>query len=487
MKRRILGIWSGVLLFFCLLVWDTSVYGAAEENEPAQGTETIAEGVFLNGIGVSGMTKDQAIEAVEKELDQIQGYNIQLRVGDQVVNASAGELGLYWKDTSAVDRALSLGQKGNLIKRYKAKKDLKQEPVRLTLRYEVDTEKTKALINQRCLPLEGDPVNAVLRREDEEFVIERERAGVSLKVEESVALVAEYLTKLWHAGEGFIELSVDRTEAPHKSAGLYEVQNILGKASTDYSSSSANRATNIQNGTEKLNGVVLFPGEEFSVCDAMVPFTEENGYELGASYADGAVVESFGGGICQVSTTLYLALLRSELEITDRSNHSMLVNYVKPSMDAAIAEGSKDLKFKNNLEYPIYIEGYTYGGEVGFNIYGKEYRPEGREVTYESEKLEETKAGIELVASSKPFGSIEQTGSPHTGCVAKLWKVVNENGEETRTQVNDSNYAMQPTKYSVGTVTTDGDAKSKISAAIDENDLNAAYEVINSYGGSGEE
>lgn len=116
-----------------------------------------------------------------------------------------------------------------------------------------------------------------------------------------------------------------------------------------------------KNGTSKLNGKVLYPGEEISVCDNMVPFTEENGYEPAASYANGAVVESFGGGICQVSTTLYQAVLQAELEVTERHNHSMIVKYVEPSMDAAIAEGAKDFRFVNNTEAPIYIEGYTYG------------------------------------------------------------------------------------------------------------------------------
>ena len=85
-------------------------------------------------------------------------------------------------------------------------------------------------------------------------------------------------------------------------------------------------------------------------------------------------VQSYGGGVCQVSTTLYNAVLKAELEVTQRSNHSMIVTYVKPSMDAAIAGDYKDLKFVNNLDAPIYIEGYTVGKDIYFNIYGQETR-----------------------------------------------------------------------------------------------------------------
>ena len=219
-----------------------------------------------------------------------------------------------------------------------------------------------------------------------------------------------------------------------------------------------------------------------SVTELVIPFDEENGYAPAPSYENGEVVDSYGGGICQVSTTLYMSLLRAELEITERHNHSMIVNYVKPSMDAAISEGYKDLKFTNNLETPIYIEGYTSGGEVGFVVYGQEYRPEGRSVTYESETLETIEPEVELTASQDSFGTITQTGSPHTGYNACLWKIVSENGKETKEQVNSSTYNMTPEKYSVGVRTDSAEAESKLRAAIDANDLNQVYEVINTYG-----
>ena len=482
MKKRSITIFGIILLFFCMTVcFQTSVH-AEEKNDETEKTEKIEDGVFLDSINVSGMTKEQAAAAIETYLKEVQGYNIQLRVGDHVINATAGELGLCWQDEGAVERALAFGQKGNIIKRYKAKEDLQQEPVRLELDYDVDTKMTKAVLTERCQPLDCEPVNAAMSIIDGEFVIEKEQVGITLKMDESAAMIKEYLTQHWRQGVGEVELAADYKEAEHDSAGLHQVQDILGTASTDYSSSSTNRAQNIRNGTSKLNGIVLFPGEEFSVCDAMVPFSEENGYAMGASYANGTVVESFGGGICQVSTTLYLALLRAEVEVTERQNHSMIVKYVKPSMDAAIAEGSKDLTFKNNLEYPIYIEAYTDGGLVGFVVYGKEYRPEGRKVVYESETVETVESTVELAASDSAFGSIEQTDAPYVGYVARLWKVVTENGEETRTQVNDSTYQMQPAKYAVGTVTDSTEAKNAIYDAIEKNDLNAAYAVINNYG-----
>lgn len=442
----------------------------------------ILEGVFIDGVDVSGMNKEQAVQAVERHMQEVGGYNIRLLIGDNVVSVPASELGLTWANESVVDKALDFGQSGNIVKQYKARKDLEQEPVRLTLKYGVDEDKTDTVLKEKCVVLDHEPENASMTKSDEGFEIVNEKQGVTLKVKEAKAAVVEYLSSQWRSGLGIVELPAEITEAEHKAAELQTVQDILGSASTDYSSSSANRATNIQRGAELLNGTVVYPGESVSVTELVVPFDEENGYAPAPSYENGEVVDSYGGGICQVSTTLYMSLLRAELEITERHNHSMIVNYVDPSMDAAIAEGYKDLKFVNNLENPIYIEGYTSGGEVGFVVYGKEYRSEGREVTYESETLETIEPEVELTASQDAFGTITQTSSSHTGYKACLWKIVRENGQETKEQVNSSTYNMTPDKYTVGVRTDSSEAESKLRAAIDANDLNQVYEVINTYG-----
>ena len=442
----------------------------------------ILEGVFIDSVNVSGMNKKEAVQAVEDHMREVKGYRIQLQIGDNVVSVPAGELGLDWANESVVDKALDFGQKGNIVKQYKARKDLEQEPVRLTLQYGADEASIETVLKEKCVVLDREPENATMTRTEDGFDIVPEKQGITLEVDEAQKTIQDYLSSQWRSGLGMVTLPAKITEAAHKASELQTVQDILGSASTDYSSSSANRAANIQRGTELLNGTVVYPGESVSVTELVIPFDEENGYAPAPSYENGEVVDSYGGGICQVSTTLYMSLLRAELEITERHNHSMIVNYVKPSMDAAISEGYKDLKFTNNLETPIYIEGYTSGGEVGFVVYGQEYRPEGRSVTYESETLETIEPEVELTASQDSFGTITQTGSPHTGYNACLWKIVSENGKETKEQVNSSTYNMTPEKYSVGVRTDSAEAESKLRAAIDANDLNQVYEVINTYG-----
>lgn len=278
-----------------------------------------------------------------------------------------------------------------------------------------------------------------------------------------------------------MELPAEITEAEHKADELSTISDLLARSSTDYSAGSSSRSKNIERAAELLNGLTVYPGETVSVTSLVVPFSEENGYLPAPSYENGDVVDSYGGGICQVSSTLYLSLLRAELEINERFSHSMIVSYVKASMDAAIAEGYKDLKFTNNLESPIFISSETDGTEIEFAIYGKEYRPEGREVIYQSETLETIEPEVKLTASQDPFGTVTQTGSPHTGSEACLWKIVKVNGEETKEKVNSSTYNMSPYKYSIGVKTDDEQAQSDIYDAIATNDIDEVYKVINRY------
>lgn len=135
------------------------------------------------------------------------------------------------------------------------------------------------------------------------------------------------------------------------------------------------------------------PGEVLSGYECLQPFTTSNGYKTAAAYENGKVVDSIGGGVCQIATTLYGASLEAEVEIVQRQNHSMIVTYVEPSMDAAIAGTYKDIKIKNNYSTPIYVEAYTSGKKLTFTLYGKETRPEGRKVEYISETIGTTSPG----------------------------------------------------------------------------------------------
>lgn len=443
--------------------------------------DKIENGVYIDQVDVSGLTEEQAVEKIREYIDEIGQAEITLNAmngNSHTVNAE--DIGLTWTNADVVSQAIEIGKSGNVVERYKILKDLEHENVVLPLTFAVDKQAVENIIKEECEEFNVEAVDATLKRVDGEFVIEDGQTGVIINEEASAEAVVTFMTQEWDYQDASIDLVVETDEPRGTKEELSKVKDLLGTFTTSYTSSNSNRSGNVANGCRLVDGATLYPGDEFSVYEAISPFTEENGYYMAGSYSGGLVVDSLGGGICQVSTTLYNAIIRAELEITERSNHSMIVNYVDPSADAAIAGTSKDLKFVNNLDHPIYIEGYTKDKKITFNIYGVETRPEGRKVTFESEVLSTIPAdGEKVVAdSSKPVGYIN-VQSAHTGYVAQLWKIVTVNGvEESREVINKSTYKAVPRTAAVGTATSDPNVSNAIQAAIATQSISYVQAVL---------
>lgn len=441
---------------------------AGDEADTAE-TGTIPENIFISGQNVSGMTADEANQVVADYLSRYGDVEFTLQAGEKSVTADGEDIGLTAKNADVVTRALNYGKEGNLVSRYKANKDMEngvKKDFAISLTADINTAKT--YLDENSDELNIKAVNNGLKRENGSFTYVEGSSGVTVLTDQSAVLIADYISAQWSGENATIDLITEVTEPKGTREELAQVQDVLGSFETDFSSSSSARKKNVRTGAEKLNGIVLYPGDTLSVYEAVSPFDAENGYALAPSYENGTTVDSYGGGICQVSTTLYNAVMRAELEIVTRSAHSMIVTYVEPSMDAAIAGTFKDLQFKNNQETPIYIEGYTNGGTLGFRIYGKETRPDNRKVTFESEVTSQTDPVREFVASQDlPVGTIKKTQSSHTGYTARLWKIVTVDGvEESRKVYNNSTYKASNEIYSVGLANASPEAAAAINNAI---------------------
>lgn len=394
--------------------------------------KTIPEGIWVGEISLGGMTGGEAREKVQEYIGGLKDQKITLDIDGEPVQTTAKELGFYWSNTDAVDEAAGQVFSGNLVQQYMGIKDLQQTPVNIPLATAVDEEKVQSFIKTYCEGVMEEPQNAGIIREDGQFIITPGKSGKVVDIAATKQALDEAL-----AGGLDTEVraeAVVMTEEPAiTEADLKTIQDVLGTFSTDFSSSGSARARNLQNGAAKINGHVLMPGETLSGYECMHPFTTANGYYTAAAYENGQVVDSVGGGVCQISTTLYNASLLAELEIAQRQNHSMIVTYVKPSMDAAIAGTYKDLKITNNYSTPIYVEGVTAGRTLTFTIYGKETRPANREIQYVSETLSVISPGAatERVDNSLAPGARRQVQSAHRGIKSRLWKCVYIDGVET--------------------------------------------------------
>lgn len=448
----------------------------------AAGSDVVKKGIFAGNVDLSGMNASQASQAVEAYVDSLRDVEITLlAAGDAQVPVTAGELGIAWANREIVTEALEVGTRGNVIERYKMLKDLERENLVYPIELSFDLQTITDILNERCAQHDVDAVDATLVRENGEFRVIGGNTGYKLDVEASFDKINEFLSGEWEGQACSIPLVIAVQEPRGDAEELAKVKDVLGTFTTSYSSSGSNRSANVSNGCDLIDGTLLYPGDEFSTYEAVAPFSQDNGYYMAGSYLNGRVVDSLGGGICQVSTTLYNAVLLAELDVTERHNHSMIVTYVDPSADAAIAESSgKDFKFVNNLDCPIYIEGHTENKKITFTIYGAETRSSGREVRYESEVLEVINPPADIINPDpgQPIGYVVYD-SAHVGYKARLWKVVREGGKEvSRTQVNSSSYKMVPRSATVGTATADPAAYEEIMAAIGTANLDHVRNVI---------
>ncbi len=449
----------------------------------AAGRGTVQTGVRAGDIDLSGKSAAEATAAIEAYVEELSATTITLVAADnQTVQVTAGDMGITWANPGLVSEALALGTQGNVIERYKVIKDIENEGYVFDIELAFDREAISMLLSEQCAQYDREAINYSLKRENGQFTVIPGQEGYRLNVEASADKIYNFLTQEWDGQQCTIALDIEVAMPKGSAEELANVTDVLGSFTTSYHDSNASRCINVENGSRLLNGIVVYPGEEFSTCDLLTPFTRANGYEPAGSYMNGKVVDSIGGGICQVSTTLYNAVLLAELDVTMRYNHSMIVGYVDPSADAAIAESSgKDFCFVNSTEYPIYIESHTTPEKtISFNIYGKETRDANRQVRYESQVLEVISPSAEQIIADagQPLGYVA-VDSAHTGYKAKLWKIVTVNGVEiSREQVNSSSYKMVPRSATIGVATADAHAYEEVMAAIGTGSIDHVRNVV---------
>ena len=244
------------------------------------------------------------------------------------------------------------------------------------------------------------------------------------------------------------------TEPKIKVADLGDVlfKTLIATYTSKYDISDKNRVTNLEIAANRCNNTVLYPGDEFSYNKALGHRTTANGYKMGNSFAGGKVVQTIGGGICQVSSTLYNAVLRAGLTITHRTAHGMYVQYVPQSTDATVVDNAIDFKFRNDRKYPVKIVTTCENGVMTASIYGIK---EVDEPTIDIEtKILET---IEYTTqkqndSSMKKGTTKVVQKPVNGYVSEAYKVYYKNGKEiSRELISKDKYIPTNEIIKVGT------------------------------------
>ena len=456
------------------------------------------KGVILNGVyvgktNVSGLKEDEARNKVSEAFEKDKEKPLVLIIDDERrVELTLADLYPEMNDVEkAVKDAYKYGRTGSYFRKYRDMKKSDKEDFRYEVPFDyfITEEGSKDTLLLDVKDYLDAPVDAGVTLVDGTVTHVPEKKGEVIDIEKTVEAVNNSLKE--NITKDVIEVNsfVSVLNANITDADVKDITDLIGTFYTFYGADGSGRAVNIERGAELFNHKLLKPGEEISVEHVMGAMTEENGFMEAGSYEGDEVVSSIGGGICQVSSTLYNAVLNAELNVTQRASHSLRVSYVDVSADAAIAENLLDLKFANNQEYPVYIESVVSDGYITYNIYGKETRDPARTIEFTGEITEETPPEKKkFIESDSDFGTMKTKTPAQPAVSARLLKTVYMNGEQVDQIVeNYSSYLEMKEVVEVGISSDNAEAVEALKAAIKEQSEDKINKVIEKYKGADSE
>lgn len=477
-----------IAIFVVILLFLSTIFAIINMNNV-----NIIKGVYIEGIDVSNISKEEISNIINNKIASIQ--SIEISYGKFCETIKVEDLKLQVDSKSAINKAINLGKSDNiLIDNFNILKTMLLK-TQFNLDIRIDEEKFNEIvkniqaeipdkIEQYSYEIKGEELiitngksgNQVIKEElkniiisniinqfnginetsqvpvkythpekididkiyseiykeakdayiiEEPFELHKEEEGVEL------AITVEEAKKIISTDKEIysIPLKITKPKVAVKDLGDKLFKQTLANYTTIYDAGNYNRSHNIALAAKTINGTILLPGETFSYNGILGNTNKAKGYKVGTAYVGGKVVESYGGGICQVSSTLYNAILYANLEVVERYNHSYVVNYVPAGRDATVAYGGKDFKFKNTRNYPIKIVASAKNGVVSITIKGikedKEY-----EVVLTSTVLSTTpNKTVYENNSSLAEGTEKVIQKGYTGKKSIAYKILKYNGK----------------------------------------------------------
>lgn len=425
-NKKLIQIISAILVVIVvsILAYTLSVNKSVKSYEGK-----VYPGVSVYGIELGGLTKEEAINALNEKLTtNIMDKLLVVTVGDKKVNLNYSDLGIAYDVAAISEEAINYGKDKTKLTKYNMIKNGEEYNIEAKISY--DEGKLKEFEEKVKSTVNIEPQDAQLKMSGGSKTITPEVVGYKINEEELHNKLVENINGDPNEEVDLI-FELEESRAKVTTADLEKITGIMSSYSSNYRNSGDGRVKNMQIAIETVNGTLLMPGEEFSYNELIGDTTPDKGYEKANTYVGNEIVPDYGGGICQVSTTLYRAVMRSNLRSTERRNHSLTVSYSEPGLDATVAYGFIDYKFKNTYDFPVYIEGYIGGGTVGFNIYGNPESLGGRTYELVNEIHETYKPEVEYIDDpTLEVGKevVQSNGMP--GYKASSYQVTYENGKE---------------------------------------------------------
>jgi len=426
--------------------------GDQERMQAALDTDKIYDNIFINGINIGSKTRADAEKYLtDKLIAPLNDKTLILSYAGESYKFTFNQFDAGYDIESALNEAFGYAREGFLEDRYAQLMSLKSKPLEIPAGFTFSESALRSAITSL-----GDKINipakdATIKREGGEFIITAGTIGKRVDINATCLLAADVLKSM---ESGAFDVVVIEDMPRYTESDMLNSRSLIGKYQTRAAAGDADRDINISTALTKINNAIIYPGETFSTNEYFGDMTYDNGYRMANVIIGGVFEKGMGGGVCQVSSTLYMALLNAELEIVERQNHSLKVSYVDYGFDATLNEPIIDLKFRNDTNYPVIIEGIMSGRDVIVNIYGYEIHPSGRTLEFNNNLLATVPAPEEQVIEddTKPLGLEEIETPARDGYRYELIKTVYENGVKVSSDVvNRSSYRATAGVKRIGT------------------------------------
>ena len=461
--RRHRAEWALIALvcaaLLCLMgAYIVSLYQAYrpfQQKKAIVAQNTIAQGVLVDGLHVGGMSRTDAAASLKNQETAAGGLWLTVQVDDQTWIITPSELPLERNTQAVLETAYAVGRQGSketiassvtpFEYRYQHLYHTATSPVRLYTAVTYSAEKLWELVRIIENRINRDAVDAQVATFDfasRSFTFTEDRQGAKLDADALYRQIADCLDRQQYTGTVSVSSQpimprVTRAELMSSFARI--------STYTTTTTSDANRNNNINLAAQAITGTAVMPGETFSFNQATGQRTLEKGYLPAAAIAGGATVDEVGGGVCQVSSTLFNAAAMADLTILSRSPHTWPSNYVEKGRDATVNWPNLDFSFRNDKETPVFIVAYYQQRQCTVEIYGASLGP-GVSIELSTKLTAQVDPPGEPLYEnnpSLPAGTVQEKKKARTGYVVETYKVYRQNGAETRREwLCTSNYPM---------------------------------------------
>lgn len=406
----------------------------------AVGREKGAFGKLFKMISL-GIAKEDISPEVTYNKDKMDDIFINLAVGQELEPQNT------YYTVEGEKLIIHKGHGGKLVNREKTVENIIRafadpDSHRVEMAVEVKKE-TPVDFNKFYEEITAPKRDATFEMKDNQVVVVPEKIGVTVD--------KQAVRQALNSGQERCEIPV-KVDMPQVLAADLEgllFRDTLGTFSSNFATSSQGRASNVILTANRVNGVVLMPGDVFSYDKTVGRRTAENGYKVAGVYIGNKVENGMGGGICQTSSTLYSAVLYANLEIVERTSHSLPVSYMPPGQDATIAEGYIDFKFRNNTNYPIKVVATAENRKVVCTILGT--REEDIKVEISNTVVSVMKPQVERTSNAEiPVGYKRILNKGADGYVVESKRIVSKDGQVIKTEkLTKSVYRAAPIEEEV--------------------------------------